>query len=226
MRDLFILFDIDGTLVRKAGPHAAALSAGILAETGRIVTAEGIPTAGMLDVDILTLMLRKAGFGQRTIREALPGIMRRAERAYRKQCPGLTDRVIPGVHGLLGHLKLRRVKAGLVTGNLRRIGWRKVERAGLREHFLLGAFSGEGKTRADLAARAISEARRRGHLPHGGKVVLVGDTPNDIEAAKITGIPCVATATGVYPSEELAKHSPSLLVTSLEGLTAEGLRQL
>jgi phosphoglycolate phosphatase-like HAD superfamily hydrolase len=180
----------------------------------------------MLDVDILTLMLRKAGISRGRIPALLPDVRRAAEFSYRKQCGDLRDRVIPGVTGLLAELKRRRVQAGLVTGNLRRIGWRKVERAGLRESFVLGAFSGEGKTRAALAIKAMGDARRKGYAGKNTKVVLIGDTPNDIEAARIAGIPCVATATGVYPAGELEPHRPTLLVTGLHEVSAERLAGL
>ena len=57
-----VLFDIDGTLVRRAGPHhREALVHGIRRVTGLETTTDGIPVQGMLDPDILTLMMRQAG---------------------------------------------------------------------------------------------------------------------------------------------------------------------
>ena len=57
-----VLFDIDGTLVRRAGPHHRdALMEGVRRVTGLETTTAGIPLQGMLDPDILTIMLRKAG---------------------------------------------------------------------------------------------------------------------------------------------------------------------
>ena len=57
-----VLFDIDGTLVRRAGPHhRQALVEGIRRVTGLESTTEGIPVQGMLDPDILTRMMRAAG---------------------------------------------------------------------------------------------------------------------------------------------------------------------
>ena len=57
-----VLFDIDGTLVRRAGPHhRAALVHGIRRVTGLETTTEGIPVQGMLDPDILTVMMRSRG---------------------------------------------------------------------------------------------------------------------------------------------------------------------
>jgi beta-phosphoglucomutase-like phosphatase (HAD superfamily) len=56
-----VLFDIDGTLVRRAGSHHRdALVEGVRRVTGFETTTSGIPVHGMLDPDILTIMLRKA----------------------------------------------------------------------------------------------------------------------------------------------------------------------
>ena len=45
---------------------------------------------GMLDPDILTIMMRAGGRETRGIREALPAIERVAERYYLRVCPALT----------------------------------------------------------------------------------------------------------------------------------------
>jgi phosphoglycolate phosphatase len=76
-----VLFDIDGTLVRRAGPHhREALVEGVRRITGLDTTTEGIPVQGMLDPDIITLMLLRCGLSSRVIRRSLPDIERAAER--------------------------------------------------------------------------------------------------------------------------------------------------
>ena len=75
-----VLFDIDGTLTRRAGPyHRDALAAGIRNVTGLETTTEGIPVQGMLDPVILATMMRRAGAKAAQIRAALPDVMRAAE---------------------------------------------------------------------------------------------------------------------------------------------------
>ena len=72
-----VLFDIDGTLVRRAGPHhRAALVHAVRRVTGLDTTTEGIPVQGMLDPDILKVMMRTAGARRTTIRDAMPEICR------------------------------------------------------------------------------------------------------------------------------------------------------
>ena len=97
-----VLFDIDGTLVRRAGPHhREALVHGVRRVTGLETTTEGIPVQGMLDPDILTAMMRRAGAGRGLIREAMPGILRAAERYYLRECPELARKRCPGAEAAL-----------------------------------------------------------------------------------------------------------------------------
>src|SRR5580658_5493841 len=70
MPDL-ILFDIDGTLVRRAGPHhRQALVDAIRQVTGLETTNDGIPVHGMLDPDIITSMLRAVDLDDTRIQAA------------------------------------------------------------------------------------------------------------------------------------------------------------
>jgi phosphoglycolate phosphatase-like HAD superfamily hydrolase len=177
----------------------------------------------MLDGEILRLMLRAAGVPAADARRLLPGIMRTAQNLYVRRCPELTAKVCPGVPELLAALGRRGAILGLVTGNLSRIGWRKMTRAGLRRHFRFGAFAEEGPTRAALARLAVRKARAEGLIPRGAPCTLVGDHPNDILAARAAGLRVVATATGVVPYKELALCSPDILVADLRSLDPESL---
>jgi phosphoglycolate phosphatase len=103
------------------------------------------------------------------------------------------------------------------------IGWKKMEAAGLRHHFTLGAFAEMARTRAGLARTAMREARRKGIANRNTAFSLVGDHPNDIEAAKLNGIRSIAVATGVSTSDELAACNPDLLVADLRALQVESL---
>ena len=211
-----VLFDIDGTLVRRAGPHhREALVYAVRRITGLETTTERIPVQGMLDPDILTVMMRRAGVTRAAIREAMPEILRTAERRYLRQCPVLHDKHCPGVVPLLERLARRGILLGLVTGNLTRIGWRKLERAGLREHFRFGAFGELAGTRAGLARIAIREARTRGWIDRDAPISLVGDAPADIQAARQNRIRSIAVATGLTSPDELQAEGPDILIRDL-----------
>ena len=214
-----VLFDIDGTLVRRAGPHhREALVYGIRKVTGLDTTTEGIPVQGMLDPDILTLMLRHAGAKAADIRQSLPAIQSAAERYYLRVCPELRDKHCPGVEPLLERLHRRRVLLGLVTGNLTRIGWRKLQRAGLRSYFRFGAFGEMARTRTSLARIAIREARSRQWISRGTPISLIGDAPPDILAARGNRIRSISVKTGITPPGELAALQPDYLLSDLRDL--------
>ena len=192
-------------------------------ETGVRVSMENIPVFGMLDRDILTLMMREAGLGSRAIRAAMPGIVARAQRLYHRRCPDLRQRVCPGVRPLLAKLGRRQATLGLVTGNLSAIGWRKMRQAGLDHHFHVGAFADMGSTRGILAGLAAREARRAGWATRKTPTYLIGDTGNDILAAKQNGMVSIAVATGHYGLDELRAHQPDMLLEDLRQLRLEQL---
>lgn len=211
-----VLFDIDGTLVRRAGPHhREALAVGVRRVMGLETSTDGIPVQGMLDPDILTIMMRRAGAPSARIRAAMPEIVRVAERYYLRVCPALHDKQCPGVIPLLERLARRGVLLGLVTGNLTRIGWRKLERAGLRDYFRFGAFGEMGRTRSTLAKIAIRHARHSGWIERETPISLIGDAPPDVIAARANGIRSIAVRTGITPVEELIAEKPHILLRDL-----------
>src|ERR1700751_5811467 len=103
-----VLFDSDGTLVRRAGPHhREALVHAVRRVTGLETTTDGIPVQGMLDPDIVTVMMRAAGGNRAAIREAMPDVLRAAERYYLRVCPVLVGKHCPGVEPTLQKLTRR-----------------------------------------------------------------------------------------------------------------------
>lgn len=211
-----ILFDIDGTLLRRSGPHhRQALEVAVQDVTGVPATTEAIPVAGMSDRVILTLMMKAAGLKMKDIRAALPPVMARAQELYGKSCPDLRRRVCPGVRRLLPRLARHPAVIGLVTGNLSRIGWTKMEKAGLRAHFRFGTFAEMGRTRGELARMARRQAIAEGWITRRSPAVLIGDHINDIQAAREAGMRSVAVATGVLGAAELAPHQPDFLLDDL-----------
>ena len=208
--DSVVLFDIDGTLVRRSGPyHRDALSVAVREVFGIETTTDGIPVHGMLDPDILCAMLARAGVEEAVARAAMNQLQLAAEEYYLRVCPDLRHAACPGVRPLLQRLRRKRVPLALVTGNFTRIGWRKLERAGLSRYFQFGAFAEMAKTRAELAAIA---ARALGAQ---GPVYLVGDAPSDIEAARANAFTSGSVHTGVSGREELAALEPDYLLRNL-----------
>jgi len=217
-----ILFDIDGTLVRRTGPHhRQALVDAVRQITGLETTTEGIPVHGMLDPDILGLMMHAAGLDLVEIEASMPRIVDAAQRIYWNTVPDLRGKQCPGVTQLLGRLRERGTVLALVTGNLTSIGWRKLERAGLDRYFRFGAFGEMAATRGGLARLAIERARGEGLIPAEdgeSRISLIGDATQDVLAARENGIRSIAVRTGITPPEELEASAPDLLIDDLTHL--------
>ncbi|MFZ0590141.1 MAG: HAD hydrolase-like protein [Bryobacteraceae bacterium] len=220
-----MLFDIDGTLIRRAGSHhKLALIEAIRIVIRREASLDGIPTQGMLDCDLFRIMLQRLELGDGAFDENLPSLVREAQRHYIANCPAdLRTSVCPGVEPLLDRLREAGVACGVVSGNLSTIGWKKLELAGLRTYFELGAFAEQAVTRTKLASEAIETARSGGLIMDSSKVSLVGDHPNDIRAAHANGIQAIAVATGLSSLDELQNEQPNLLLQDLTSLAVEHL---
>jgi len=177
----------------------------------------------MLDPDILTRMMRDTGARPAQIRSAMPAIVETAQTLYVKRCPDLAGKICPGVRTLLGRLQRRGIPLALVTGNLTRIGWRKMEKCGLKEFFCFGAFAEMARDRAGLARLAIRHARRQQWIERSATISLVGDAPSDILAAKANRVRAVAVYTGISTREELLAHQPEVLVADLRAVRLEML---
>lgn len=219
-----MLFDIDGTLIRRAGPHHREALVDAIRRTVHVeTTTEGVPVAGMLDREILTTMMLRAGVSRAAIQRAMPEVIARAQSLYVRRVPDISRKVCPGVRPLLRRLTARGVAIGLVTGNLSRIGWRKMERTGLRSYFRFGAFAECAHSRAGLVRIAIRHARHESWISRDSAISLIGDHPNDVLAAQTNGIRAIAVGTGIVDREELLAQSPDIFVPDLRALPIEAL---
>jgi phosphoglycolate phosphatase-like HAD superfamily hydrolase len=220
-----VLFDIDGTLLRGAGlHHKQALIEGIRKVTGLTTHLDGVSTSGMLDGDLVAVMIKAAGGIDRHAGEAMRQILEECQNAYDANCPSdLTGFLCPGVRNVLVELRSRGAVLGVVTGNLSRIAHRKMELAGIAEYFSVGAFAEDAGTRAELARVAAERAIEKGFIAPISRTSLIGDHPNDIAAARANGFQAIAVATGLIRMEELKTAQPDILIQTLEELDIEKL---
>ena len=157
------------------------------------------------------------------IQRVMPEVVTRAQSIYVRRAPDISKKVCPGVRSLLRRLTARGVVIGLVTGNLSRIGWRKMERAGLRPYFRFGAFAEQARDRAGLVRVAIRRARKERWIGRESAISLIGDHPNDVLAAHANGIRAIGVGTGIVPLEELQTHSPHIAIPDLRSLLLDDL---
>ena len=123
-----VLFDIDGTLIRRAGPHHREALVEAVQEGRRLEsTTDNIPVQGMLRPGHPGHHDAKRRSDERPIRRPCPNWCG-WRNGLRPDLPDLQKKVCPGVRRVLAGLERRGVPTGLVTGNLTRIAWKKMER--------------------------------------------------------------------------------------------------
>jgi phosphoglycolate phosphatase len=211
------LFDIDGTLANtRGGVHYNSFHTALREVYGCNGRIDPVPVHGNTDIGILRAALEHHGQLPANFEELLP----RAEEVMRaevaRNAAGLDVELCPAIPELLRWLKGEGKLIGVVTGNLESIGWRKLERGGVRQFFDFGSFSDTRERREDIFRHGIELARQlRGPAT---SVCFIGDTPADILAAAALGAPVIAVATGIYSQEELAGEAPSLCMASCEDL--------
>jgi phosphoglycolate phosphatase-like HAD superfamily hydrolase len=81
---------------------------------------------------------------------------------------------------------------------------------------LLTTGGADGKSRRDLVPVALDRYARLAGVPIApGKVVIIGDTPRDIDCARANGCRSLAVATGRFPKEALDKAGADLVLEDL-----------
>ena len=128
-----------------------------------------------------------------------------------------------GVVEVLEALEARNdVTLGLLTGNVKRGAALKLAAVGLDiGRFHVNAFGSDEEHRPLLPAVAQRRARELFGLEvRGDRMVIVGDTPADIECGRAIGARAVAVATGHYSVADLAEHAPAALFADLTDTAA------
>ena len=214
-----ILFDIDGTLV-WGGPAKEAFLAAIDAAFGTVGPVGEVAFAGKTDPQIARALLNLAGLDDNQIDAGLPKLWERYPSELARRLPAKPVEALPGVPELLGALEaMPEVALGLVTGNIKQGAHLKLGSAGLAGSFRVGGFGCDHEHRNHLPGIAIQRAERTWGVPfHPEQVVVVGDTPRDVECGRYHGTRTFAVATGHFDLEALeatgADHvSPDLTST-------------
>jgi phosphoglycolate phosphatase-like HAD superfamily hydrolase len=219
------LFDIDGTLLRDPGRvHYNAFSKACLEVLGHPLSLEPVTVAGSTDPRILRDAFTAAGIDDEIWHPHRSRLLDAICSSVERDASSMQLAVMPGVLDALRHLAGRGKWLGVATGNLESIGWLKLERTGLREHFTFGGFSDAHEQRADMIAAAVTIARKA--AGERASIVVVGDTPSDIAAARANRLPIIAVATGHFSFDRLLEDAPDICAENLDALlAAEGEEQ-
>jgi phosphoglycolate phosphatase-like HAD superfamily hydrolase len=210
-----ILFDIDGTLLNADGAGKRAVNDALVEVFGTTGPIDRYSFAGRTDPQIARALMTADGMAQDEVDARLDALWESYLGHLRREIEDAEVRPLPGVPALLERVEGAGgdVVMGLLTGNIREGARIKVEAAGLGwERFRVGAFGSDHADRPELPAVAVRRARDLTGVDFAGKeIVILGDTPFDIECGAHLGVRTVAVATGHHPPDELAAHGPDHL---------------
>jgi phosphoglycolate phosphatase-like HAD superfamily hydrolase len=124
---------------------------------------------------------------------------------------------LPGVLSLIERLHgTQDAVLGLLTGNIEEGARIKLTPPGLWSYFSLGAFGSDHMDRRRLPSLAARRAHALlGYQFRPEEVLVIGDTPLDIDCARAFGAVAVAVATGQHSRVALLAHEPDLLFDDL-----------
>jgi phosphoglycolate phosphatase len=222
-----VLWDVDGTLVLYGGIGRSAFADAFMAVEGRVATdLDGlmISTAGRTDPDIAIEFLERHG---------IPDVETRLDAFHAALVDALAaktaelrehGRVLPGVEPALAALARQPgVAQSLLTGNLEANAVLKLAVFGLDRYvdFSIGAYGSDHRDRRQLVGVALAKARERlGEEIDPAAVVVIGDTPLDVAAARAGGARAVAVATGHFDVPALEATNPDAVLPDLSDTSA------
>lgn len=190
------------------------------AATGRPMSAGMAAAAGHTEPVLLRRTLELNGIVDpapevfdRFFREQAAGYRRRQEELRTR------GRVLPGVEEALEALSRQpHITQSVLTGNTRAAAQIKLATFGL-DRWLdldLGAYGDDDESRPALVDAACQRIRKKRGQPFDvAQVVLIGDTPKDVEAALLSGARVIGVASGSSSVEDLRQAGADQVLGSL-----------
>lgn len=222
-----LLFDVDGTLVLTGGAGVRAMSRAFEAVFGIPSAFRGVPMAGRTDPAILsdalaTFSIEPSAEHLADFTAAYLALLQEEIDSPVPTPAGGTSRrwfkgALPGVSELIGRLTvIDSVFLGLLTGNYRDGARIKLAYFDLWRHFRCGAYGGDASLRHELVPVAMARAAGAGCPAVGlSDVIIIGDTPLDVDAARKAGVNCVAVATGGFDQAALRAAGADIVFENL-----------
>ena len=224
-----VLFDLDGTILWTDGAGRRAIEAALMEVFGGSGPAD-YWFDGKTDRQIVRDLMRLDGHRDEHIDARMDRLLHRYLEYLQRELedPRHVPHLFGGVVPLLDALEARgEVVLGLLTGNVAAGAAAKLRAVGIDPaRFRVGAFGSDHEHRPELpavAARRLLE--ELGIRLRPGHMVVVGDTPADIDCGRAAGARTVGVATGRYSRQELEKHGADVVLADL-GDTGLALRAI
>lgn len=207
-RPTVLLFDIDGTLVTTGGVGRRAVERAFHRAHGRPDACALIRFDGMTDWSITRLGLDAIGVPPTD--EAIAQLLDIYLGELAAELGAATAesyRVHAGVPEALAAARERGMALGLGTGNLEAGARLKLEHVGLYHHFGFGGFGSDHELRVELIRVGAERGARQLGLPVAAcRVVVIGDTPKDVDAARGIGAESIGVGTASFSAQQLREH--------------------
>jgi len=215
MKPKFVLFDIDGTLIGIDGAGSRSLNRALLELTGISDGFMGINFAGKTDIQIVREGLEKWGLGE--YNNLHQDLMDLYLGYLPEELPKGRAHLKIGVPQLLLALRgLEGVYLGLLTGNVETGARLKLNAFRLNRFFPVGAFGSDSEDRNLLLPIAVRRLQDSESISLSyERCLVVGDTPRDVECARVHGASSIAVATGAYSFDRLDRTEADLVVHNL-----------
>jgi phosphoglycolate phosphatase len=216
MRPTVLLFDIDGTLITTGGAGRKALERTFGERYGRQNVFEGFPFGGMTDPAIIRAGLARVGRPYDLEEQAI--LLDRYVTALEEELRSTTQhRLHAGMRDAVHRCRDREHTAvGLGTGNIVEGARKKLEPLGAYDWFSFGGFGCDHEDRPTLIAKGIERGvQLLGADRRECRVVIIGDTPNDVSAAHANGAEAICVTTGQYSADQLRAAGADMVFASL-----------
>lgn len=222
-REWLLLFDIDGTLLRTNGAGRESTRRALLETYGSEGDLSSFHFGGRTDWQIVLDILARSGLDEAGIVARLPDYQASIDRHLRDIIADFPVEACPSAVDIVRTLHARPdVALGLVTGNIDTTAHVKLRAAGFDPAwFPVGAFGHEARLRAALPPLAMERAAAHySAVFPPERVIVIGDTPADVECARAVGAFAVAVDTGFEERSSLEAAQPDVLLDDLSGFLA------
>lgn len=206
-----MLWDIDGTLLRVKRQDSTSAHKKALNNQGFMFKDSELLLSGRTDFEVFLELIEVNNNYIDT--SAFLAAFKALDTESSKLDKTSTFDLLPGVVDMLNCLTSKGWRHGVLTGNtLARLN-AKIKKTGIAnfftKEFLFGCEFGDSREKIANKAQL--------HLSKSGvsKVFILGDTPYDIIAARLSNFPVISVATGDFTLEELSIHNPDLLLRDL-----------
>lgn len=218
-----VLFDIDGTLMGTGGAGTKSMNLAFEEIFSVRDAFKGISMAGKTDIQIMKEGLGKYGLNAEDGNIAL--FSERYISHLRRKIETPTKHLKPGIKDSLELLnRMDGIFLGLLTGNIEAGARIKLDSFGLNVYFPFGAFGSDEEDRNKLLPVAVERFHRIHHREVDYRdCIVIGDTPRDVECAKIYGAYAIAVATGPYLYDSLVSSGADMVLKDMSEMNFSAL---